>query len=61
MGFSAKDSWTLALLALSIVAFLAAAHCSERLAAGRAVIIGSVGFSLGFAVLALLSGLAVLR
>jgi len=60
-GLSPKDSSLLALLLLSSCAFLAAARWSGRLPAGRTVLIYSVGFSLAFVLLALASGLAVLR
>jgi hypothetical protein len=61
LGLSAKDSWLLALLVLSSCAYWAAACWSGRLAADRAVVIYSVGFSVAFVLLALFSGLSVLR
>jgi len=61
LGLSAKDTSLLALLLLSGVAFGAAARWSGRLAADRAMVIYSVGFSVAFVLLALLSGLSVLR
>ena len=61
LGMSQKDTWMVALLGLSSAAFLAAARWPSRLTEGRAIVICSVGFSLGFLLLALLSGLSVLR
>lgn len=61
LGISPKDSSTLALLALSGVAFLVAARWPLSLASSRAVMVCSLGFSLGFMLLALVSGLAVLH
>ena len=61
LGMSEKDTWMVALLGLSGAAFLAAARWPGRLTEGRAAMIYSVGFSLGFVLLALLSGLSVLR
>ncbi|MBV9119309.1 MAG: hypothetical protein JOZ39_01270 [Chloroflexi bacterium] len=61
MSLSDRDTWLLALLGLSSLVFLAAARWPGRLPDGRALTVGSVGFSIGFVALALLSGLAVLR
>jgi len=61
LGLTGKDTWTLLLLALSAIAFTAAARWYTLFAAGRALVVYSVGFSLAFVVLALLSGLSVLR
>ncbi|HEY8694596.1 MAG TPA: hypothetical protein VIR57_17850 [Chloroflexota bacterium] len=60
-GLSPKDAWLLALLAISCAAFLAAARWSRQLEDGRPIVMYSIGFSLAFAVLALLAGLAALR
>ena len=51
----------LSLLALSCVAFLAAARWHSAFAGLRSLVIYSVGFSLGFVALAVLSGLAVIH
>ena len=61
LGLTAKDTWLLMLLALSAIAFTAAARWATLFAASRALVVYSVGFSLAFVVLALLSGLSVLR
>lgn len=61
LGMSIKDTSLLALLLLSSGAYWAAARWDGRLAADRAVVIYSVGFSVAFVLLAVLSGLSVLR
>jgi hypothetical protein len=61
LGLSVKDSSLLALLLLSSFAFWVASRWSGRLSADRAMTIYSVGFSVAFVLLALLSGLSVMR
>jgi hypothetical protein len=58
---SPKDIWLVGLLLLSCCAFLLAARWSGGIAGSRALVIYSVGFSIGFVILALISGLAVAR
>ena len=61
LGLSPKDAWLAGLLLVSVAAFLASARWSNRLAEGRALVAYSICFSLAFAFLALLAGLAVFR
>ena len=61
LGMSLKDTWMLGLLALSGVGFLTAARWHELFQGLRALVLYSVGFSLGFVALTLWSGLAILR
>ena len=61
LGLSPKDASLIGLLLISALGFLAAARWSGRLADGRPIVLYSVGFSVAFVVLALATGLAVLR
>jgi len=61
LGLSPQQTWTVLLLALSMVAFAAAARWYRLLSTNRALFLYGVGFSLGFVALAVLSGLSVLR
>ncbi|HLQ32943.1 MAG TPA: hypothetical protein VK457_09660 [Chloroflexota bacterium] len=61
LGLSPKDAWLVALLLISVGGYLAAARWSSRLADGRPIVMYSVGFSLAFVLLALATGLAVIR
>jgi len=61
LGLPPKDVWLAGLILASIGAFAATARFAGRLSDPRAIIAGSIGFSLLFTALALVSGLAVLR
>lgn len=58
-GLSPKETWQLALIGLSCAAYLAAAVWAGQLEDGRPIVMYSVGFSLGFALLALAAGMAL--
>jgi ketol-acid reductoisomerase len=60
LALSAKDSWLIVLILISIGGFVFAARLAPRLTEGRAALY-SVGFSLAFTLLALAAGIAVLR
>lgn len=59
-GLSPKDASLVVLLLISIGAFAAAGRWAGHLSDGRALLF-TVGFSVVFTVLAIVSGLAVLR
>ncbi|GEM_PF-3666594 len=61
VGLAPKDGWLLVLLVVCTLGFLAAARWSSRLTDGRPIVLYSVGFSLGFVVLVLATGILVLR
>jgi len=61
LGLSPKDAWLIVLVLISTAGFLVAARWSGRLADGRPIVLYSVGFSVAFVLLALATGLAVLR
>ncbi|MBV8086955.1 MAG: hypothetical protein JO247_19275 [Chloroflexi bacterium] len=61
LGLSPQNSWLTILLLLGALGFAAAARWSGRLAGDRQLMITSVGFSVGLALLALVAGLAIFR
>jgi low temperature requirement protein LtrA len=61
LGLPPADAWLAAMIVVSIGLFLATARWSRRLAEGRALTTYSIGVSLAFSLLAVLTGLALFR
>jgi hypothetical protein len=61
LGLSLQAAWLIGLLLISSLGFLAAARWADRLTDGRPIVFFSVGLSVAVVLLALASGILVLR